>query len=271
MQKIKVIIVDDEQEAREGIQFLMDKLEAFEVVGVCKNGIDAIESINLKQPDLILLDIQMPGVNGFEVLNSITLDPLPGVMFITAYDEFALKAFEVHALDYLLKPFTDNRFMEALSRSKSFLAKKHMGETPKNVKHLLNEFDDQLIDKESNQMLEAPTESKKIFNDRLIIKADGKIHFIPLKEIVWIQAFDYYVKVHVDKQFYLVRESLKKMESSLPNNDFLRVHKSSIVNINFIKELIPHFNNEYIINLANGEKVKTSRNYKEKLKMLFGI
>lgn len=271
MNKIRVIIVDDEHEAREGIQFLLDNLAEIEVLGVCKNGIDAIELINSLEPDLVLLDIQMPGVNGFEVLNSIKIQPLPGVIFITAYDEFALKAFEVHALDYLLKPFTDRRFNEAMSRAKSFIKKQKMGNGDSALKNLMVTVEPQYINKENNQMLEVPSESKKVFNDRLIIKADGKIHFVPLKDIVWVQAFDYYVKVHVANQFYLVRDSLKKMESNLPETDFIRIHKSSIVNINYIKELVPHFNNEFIVNLSNGEKIKTSRNYKETLKERFGI
>lgn len=271
MLKIKVVIVDDELEAREGVRFLLEKQAEFEVIGECKNGIEAIELIKQQQPDLVLLDIQMPGVNGFEVLNSLNRNNLPAVIFITAYDEYALKAFEVHALDYLLKPFTDDRFHNAVAHAKEYLKGKNVPSENQKLTKFLNQYDQKSSGEDNNYVIDVPEGNNKIFSGRLIIKADGKIHFVPLKEIIWVQAFDYYIKVHIAGKFYLVRESLKKMEASLPATTFLRIHKSSIVNMGYVKEFTPHFNNEFIVTLTNGEKLKTSRNYKDKLKKLFGI
>ena len=134
---------------------------------------------------------------------------------------------------------------------------------------LLASYESKARDQAGNQLMEGQNPNKMVFNDRLVIKADGKIHFIPLNDIIWVQAFDYYVKVHVSGKFYLVRESLKKMEAVLPGDRFLRIHRSTLVNINSIQELTPHFNNEYIVTLLSGEKLKISRNYRDKLKNLF--
>jgi two-component system LytT family response regulator len=208
MPEIKVIIVDDEKEAREGIAMLLEKDPEISIVALCKNGLEAIKAVQEQQPELIFLDIQMPTINGFEVLSTLSETNLPEVIFVTAYEQYLLKAFENHAVDYLLKPFTD---------------------------------------------------------DRLIIKADGKIYFVPLQDIIWIQAYDYYVRVHVNARFYLIRESLKKMEQLLPDEIFLRVHKSSIINLHHVKEIELYFTNEFIAKMSNGEKIKTSRNYRDTL------
>ncbi len=269
MKKISVLIVDDEKEARDGVNFLLQKDADIEVVGTCKNGVEAIQFINENSPDLVFLDIQMPGVNGFEVLNSIAPEKLPIVIFITAYDQYSLKAFEIHAMDYLLKPFTDERFYQALHYAKDFLK----GTNPRQVKeqlvNLLAFYEDKVQDNADNRVIDDQNKNNRVFNNRLVIKSDGKIHFLPLDDIIWIQAFDYYIKVHVKGKFYLVRESLKKMDALLPDDRFLRIHKSSLVNISFIRDLTPHFNNEYIVTLVTGEKLKISRNYREKLRSLF--
>ena len=269
MKSIKTLIVDDEKEARDGVSFLLQKDADVEVIGMCKNGVEAVRFIQENTPDLVFLDIQMPGVNGFEVLNSIPKEKLPAVIFITAYDQYSLKAFEVHAVDYLLKPFTDERFFQALDHAKAFLNGRASSKVQEALVDLLAAYENQARNQPGNQLGEALSPNKMIFNDRLVIKADGKIHFVPLKDIIWVQAFDYYIKVHVSNRFYLVRERLKKMEATLPPNMFLRIHKSSLVNINAIQELTPHLNNEYIVTLLNGQKLKISRSYRERLKDFF--
>ena len=193
------------------------------------------------------------------------------MVFITAYDQYSLKAFEVHAVDYLLKPFTDERFYQALDHAKDFLKGRDSQQASEKLVDLLASYESKERHQPDNQLIQGQGANKMVFNDRLIIKSDGKIHFIPLNDVIWVQAFDYYVKVHISGRFYLVRESLKKMEAVLPGDMFLRIHKSSLVNINAIQDLTPHFNNEYIVTLFNGEKLKISRNYREKIKGLFDL
>ncbi|MDN5204156.1 LytTR family DNA-binding domain-containing protein [Fulvivirgaceae bacterium BMA10] len=266
MNKIRTIIVDDEKEAREGLNLLLEADHDIEIVTTCKNGLEAISAIDELKPDLIFLDIQMPGVNGFEVLNSISITPLPAVVFVTAYDQYSLKAFEIHAIDYLLKPFTDERFFSALEFAKQHIRNRKLENVNDQLKNLLAHYKEEIkFDKESAVLNESAS-GNKIFNDRLIIKADGKIVFVPLGEIIWIEAYDYYIKIHVADRFYLVRDSMKKMENTLPSNQFIRIHKSSVINLDYITELVPHFNNEYIVKLSNGKALKVSRSYKDKLK-----
>ncbi|TRX56264.1 response regulator transcription factor [Fulvivirga sp. M361] len=241
--KINAVVVDDEKEAREGVSLLLQQDSAIKIAAICGDGVSAIEQINTFEPQLLLLDIQMPDINGFEVLNSIKKMP-EAVIFVTAYDQFALKAFEVHALDYLLKPFSDSRFFEALDLAKKRIAQKRLSD----FKHLLK-----TVDTSGSTVLDR--------NDQLIVKSDGKIHLLPHAEILWIEAYDYYVKIHTKGRFYLARESMKRMEEKLPSHLFLRIHKSSIVNLKCVKRATPKPNSEYDLILNNEVQLKVSRNY----------
>jgi len=248
MSRIRCIIIDDEKEARLGLQSILLEVEDIEIISVCKNGLKAIEQINEFRPDLILLDIQMPGVNGFEVLASIE-EPKPAVIFITAYDQYALKAFEVHALDYLLKPFTDERLFESLENAR------------KNIQQSKNQIT-ALLDQRSY-----PTKDEVVSLDdksKLVFKSDGKVHFLDFNKIHWIEAYDYYVKVHVEKQFHLLREAMKRLEQRLPNF-FIRVHKSAIVNTKSVQTMEHLPNSELELTLVSGQKVKVSRTRKKEV------
>ena len=243
--KINTIIVDDEKEAREGLALLLNQDPQLKLSALCEDGISAIERIDALEPELLFIDIQMPEVNGFEVLKSIKKTP-KAVIFVTAYDQFALKAFEVHALDYLLKPFTDHRLFEAVHRAKQQIQQHRLS----NLKPLLNGI---------------KTEEKGVLHkdDRIVIKADGVIHLLCYEDIVWIEAYDYYIKVHVKDYFYLARESMRCMQEKLPSEMFLRVHRSSIVNINYVKQAVPKPNNEYDLFLKNNVCLKVSRHYSQ--------
>ena len=256
MSKIRVIVVDDEAEARQGIRQLLANDQDVELLSVCRNGLEAIQEINASAPDLVFMDIQMPEINGFDVLNSIKLDPFPMIIFITAYDQYALKAFEIHAIDYLLKPFTNDRFYRSLEYAKQQI-RESGDEAHQKINSILkgyaNDADpDRLIHENHSQ-------------NRIVIKSSGKIYFVPLDEIRWIEAFDYYIKIHVKDQFYLVRETMKKMETKLPADRFVRIHKSAIINMDFLSELEPHFNGEFLIKLRNGKALKVSRSYRKNL------
>ncbi|MCB0838400.1 MAG: response regulator transcription factor [Bacteroidetes bacterium] len=270
MNLIRTLVIDDEPEAREGVKQLVEKSSDNVLSGVCKNGLEAIQKINSLRPDLIFLDIQMPEINGFDVLNSIDPHALPSVIFITAYDQYALKAFELHAVDYLLKPFTDQRFYSALGHANQQIRSRSIGDINVQLASLLDGYKKDYSTEKESSLIKEPASIKNPLQNRLIIKSSGKIYFIQLHEIIWIEAYDYYVKIHVKDRFYLLRESMKNMEVRLPSDQFVRIHKSSIINVSYIQELEPYYNGEFFVKLSQGEKLKLSRSYRENLMGLIG-
>lgn len=262
MKQIKTIIVDDEKKAREGLAELLKSREDIDLLCACSNGIEAIKAINDLEPDLVFLDIQMPKVNGFEVLSSITTQKMPAIVFVTAYDKYALRAFEVHAIDYLLKPFDNSRFEKALQKAVDYI---DSNETKANIQleALLQDFLNQQTQKSEIIKMESSSSQK------IIIKSGGKIYFLKPEEIIWLEAQDYYIKIHTKNASYLVRESLKKMETELPQN-FIRIHKSSIVNVDYIQVIEPHFRGDYHLTLTNKQELRISRNYRENINKYIG-
>lgn len=268
MSSIRTVIVDDEEEAREGLRSLLDNQDDVEVVALLENGLEAIEKIQKHEPDLVFLDIQMPEINGFEVLSSLPSHSLPAVIFVTAYDEYALKAFEVHALDYLLKPFTDERFYKALDHAREELDKSTDQSLNHQLKQLLKSYKKDISEKPNALIHEADSIDNAINNERLIIKADGKIKFLSLDNLRWIEAQDYYVKLYYEEETYLVRETMKAMDEQLPGEQFLRIHNSNIINTSYVDEMEPYFSGGYIVKLTTGEELKMSRGYAKKLSFL---
>lgn len=237
--KISTIIVDDELDACQGLQLLLAADKDIAVVSVCRNGREAIRAIDQLQPDLIFLDIQMPGFNGFEVLDQLSFRP-PAIVFITAYDEYALNAFEVHALDYLQKPFSDDRFYDMLRHAKRQL-------------------------QQSESTAYTPIEnSMEALPDKLRIKSSGTTYLFDYQEILHIEGYDYYIKVHTAEKCYLVRESLKKLLRRLPKQ-FRQVHKSNIINIEHLKSLEPRSRGTYELTLSNGRQVSASRSHRDQI------
>ena len=259
MDKIKAIVVDDEPAAREGVALLAQSDPDLKVVAVCSNGLQALDAIHEQRPHLVFLDIQMPRINGFELLNSLEIPLRPEVIFITAYDEYTLKAFEVHAVDYLLKPFSDERFHRALQFAKERIRQKQILGEQSQMEALL---EDQR--KKAENSREANVVPSDQATGRLAVKAEGRVHLLPHQDIVWVEAFDYYVKIHVKGRFYLVRDSMKNMERNLPESHFVRIHKSSIVNLDHVKTLNTEAGEE--VQLTTGETLKVSRNYREQFK-----
>lgn len=250
--KINAIIVDDEPLAREKLkEFLRDEKD-IDLVGESSNGPEAVSDIESKKPDLIFLDVQMPGMDGFQVVDKIGCDNMPQIIFTTAYDQYALKAFEVHALDYLLKPFDRERFVSALERARDYLKLR----TDSDFKYRLRELLDEIRQDQK-------------YLDRLIIKSEGRIYFLKTSEIDWIEAAGNYITLHVNKEEHLMRETMNCMEKKLDPDKFIRVHRSTIVNLERIKEIHPMFSGEYLITLKNGMELTLSRKYREKFKELF--
>ena len=242
--KIRCLIVDDEQIAVDGLMWLCKQYEALEVVDTCHDGVAAIDSIQRLKPDLVLLDIQMPKVNGMEVIASLEA-PLPGIIFITAYDEFAIKAFELNAIDYLLKPFTDERFDLAIKRA----IDQRSTHTQPDYGPLIRAH-------------ETPASGPQVRGQdetRIVIKTDGRIHMVPKADIIQFEAYDYYVKIHTGERFYLVRETMKHLEAQLSSDQFMRVHKSHIVNRQFVKTLVRQSAGNYLLELAGDHTAKISR------------
>lgn len=266
MEKIRAVIVDDEEEAREGMKSLLCADPDIWLIAVCEDGIQAIKAINETSPDLVFLDVQMPEVNGFDVLNSVNPENMPAVIFATAYDQYAVKAFDLHAIDYLLKPFTNKRFYESLALAKVQIRKASLQHINQKLSVILSSYTKEKDTQEADALIHQNAAS---LADKLVIKSSGKIFFITKKEIVWVEAYDSYVKIHVGGKYHLVRESMKNIEEKLPENVFARIHKSSIVNINFIAELEPYFNGEFVVKLLNGTELKLSRSYRNNFMGLF--
>jgi two-component system LytT family response regulator len=249
--KIKAIIVDDEPPARRNLRALLKGDPEIELVKECGNGSEAVSSIRALEPDLVFLDVQMPEMDGFEALEQLSGQPLPVIIFVTAYDQYALRAFEVSALDYLLKPFSDARFHKALAQAKQQIARQDASELGRKLLTLINSRQPELA---------APR-----YLTRLMVKTAGRVIFLKTEEIDWIEAYDYYVRLHVGGKAYLLRQTMNELEAALDPEQFARIHRSTIVNLDRVKELHPHFNHESIVVLAGGTQLKLTRSRREAL------
>lgn len=257
---IRTLIVDDEPLARERLRTLLEQEADIQVVGECGDGRQAVQAILDQAPDLVFLDIQMPGMDGFGVLQSITDRPLPSVIFVTAYDQYALQAFEVHALDYLLKPFTARRFQKALQRARADVKPEapagEDGQHPVE-RRLLNLLDD--------------LGGERRFTKRIVVKSSGRIHFVKVDEIDWVEAEGNYVRLHIGAHSHLLRETMKGMEAALDPERFIRIHRSTIVNTERIRELQPLFHGEYAVMLYDGTRLVASRGPENRLRKMLEV
>lgn len=249
-----VVIVDDEPLARRGIRARLRAFPNVKVVQECGDGKSAIRAIRQHEPDLVFLDVQMPGMGGFEVLARLAGQSLPSIIFVTAFDQHAVRAFEVHALDYLLKPIDDDRFVEAVKRAQTMIRQEKMGD----VAERLNAF---LAEHSGNRRF---TEVAR-YTERLTVREGSRIRFVLANEIEWVEAAGDYVIVHTAKQTHLLRETLTALEKKLDPNRFLRIHRSTIVKTSRIVELDALPNREYLVRLADGKQLRSSRTYQDRL------
>jgi two-component system LytT family response regulator len=254
--KIRTLIVDDEPLARERLRKLLQSQPDIEIVAECADGAEALAAARLEKPELIFLDVQMPELDGFGVVAGLDLDPLPAVIFVTAYDRFALKAFEVHALDYLLKPFDRERFQKALDRARKLVEQRATGDLNRRLSSLITDL--------------KPPHAEPKHLDRIAVKTEGRVLFFRTDDIDWIEAADNYVSIHIGNEEHLHRETMASLETKLPPTRFLRISRSTIVNIERIKEMQPMFHGDYAVILKNGARLSLSRNYREKLNHLLG-
>lgn len=250
---IRALIVDDEPLAREKIRTLLAEDPDVEVVAECGDGRNAAMAIVEQDPDLVFLDVQMPEVDGFAALDAVRGVRQPIVIFVTAYDEYAIKAFEVHALDYLLKPFDRTRFSAALARAKERIRSDRRPAGGEPVIDLLNEL---------------RRERRDRWLERLVVKSRGRVFFVSTNEIDWIEAAGNYVKLHIGSDAHLIRSRMKALEQRLDPDRFLRVHRSAIVNIARINQIEPWSGGEYVITLESGATIKSGASYREALTTL---
>lgn len=250
--KIRALIVDDEPLARERLRTLLRKEPDFEIAGECNDGARAVAAIEKLRPDVVFLDVQMPEADGFDVVEAVGAKEMPEVVFVTAFDKYALKAFEVHALDYLLKPFDRERFAATLGRVRARV-KEDTNKLPRQLASLLRE------------LRPAPR-----YLERLVIRAGGRVTFLRADEIEWIGAAGNYVELHAGKQTHLLRETMNAIEEKLDPARFLRIHRSTIVQVDRVREMQSTFHGDYSVVLRDGTRLTLTRNYKEKLQRLLG-
>jgi len=252
---IRTIIADDERLARKKLRNLLSSEPQVEVVTECPNGRQTVSAIRSFRPDMLLLDIQMPDLNGFEVLSELSSDEMPQVIFTSAYDQYAIRAFETRALDYLLKPFDQDRLHAAIERASVEIRKSKDQEFTNRVLELLSSV---------NSAKKAIPE----FEDRLAIRTNGRVVFLNLDEIHWVEAAANYVRLNTGKDSYLFRETISRISERLNPVDFVRIHRSMIVNARRIKELIPVNSGEYVVILNSGKELSCSRGYRANLQHL---
>lgn len=251
--RLRVLIVDDEPLARNMVRRMLQSDSEVEIVGECENGHEAITAIKTTTPDLVFLDVQMPEINGFAVLEECQTHQLPHVIFVTAYDQYAVQAFEIHALDYVLKPFDQERFELALSRAKQQIKSEELSQSNERILALLAEH-----------------QSRPQYVERLIIKAEGRVFFLKVEEVEWIEAQGNYVSLHAGKRKYLFREAISNLETQLDPRKFQRIQRSTIVNIDCIRELQPWFRGDYRVVLHDGTELKLSHRYRDNLDKYLG-
>lgn len=264
--KIRTLIVDDEPLARERVRTMVGQEADLEVIAEARDGAEAVDAILSRDPDLVFLDVQMPKLDGFEVIASVGPERMPPVVFTTAFDQHALRAFEVQALDYLLKPFDQERFRGALGRVRQHIDSYESGQLGRKLLALVRDMqgDGPVL----GDALPVPVADRK--SDRMVVKSNGRLFFLRSDEIDWVEAAGNYVRLHVGSDAHLLRETMNAIEARLDPELFFRIHRSRIVNIERVKELQPWFNGEYVVLLRNGTKLTLSRGYREKLQERLG-
>lgn len=247
--KLRALIVDDEPLAREWVRGAVAEDHELEVIGECGNGFEAAESIRRLKPDLVFLDVQMPGLDGFGVLEALSPDEIPAIVFVTAFDQYAVRAFEAQAVDYLMKPFSRERLEEAVRRVRELLKGRSLEDFRESIGKIVEKI-----------------RRDRSYPEWVLLKAEGKNVFVKVRDIDWIESSRNNVRIHVGQVVYLLHETTSAIAQRLDPRKFLRIHRSSIVNIERIKELHPWFNGDYAVFLRDGTQLTLSASYRDRLR-----
>ena len=265
MTTLKAIVVDDEKLARRGMMLRLAEMPEIEVIEQCSNGEEAVKAIASLSPDLVFLDIQMPGMDGFDVVCELQADAMPLIIFVTAFDQYAIEAFKIHAVDYVLKPIDDDRLLQAVERAvKRHSLESYGGDSKEQLMAVVQGRHG------SGATMEVATEQKAFgtWPERLTIKDGNEFQFIKIVDIQWIDAAGDYMCVHAAGKTHIMRTTMKRLESSLNPETFIRVHRSSMVNVNCIVSAVTHTNGEYMLSLDGGAQLKVSRSFRDRIKEL---
>lgn len=259
MNKMRVMIVDDEPLARSGLRRMLAKDEELNIVAEVPDGRAALAALKEGQPELIFLDVQMPGMSGVQFLEQLPAGPRPIVIFTTAFDEYAIKAFDLHAVDYLLKPFSNRRFSAALDRAKALHRSRQPGQISRQLDELMDYF------RRGGPAAASPASGRP---ERIVVKADGVLHFIEYTHVVWIEGQGDYLKIHAGKNSVLIRDTLVGLEARLDAARFVRVHKSAIVNVEHVRKLKAIHYGDHALETSDGSAIRVGRAYRDKVAAL---
>lgn len=251
---LSVLIADDEAIARRRLRRLLGREPDVEIAAECRNGLEAIAEIQARAPDLVFLDVQMPECDGFAVLEALEPERIPPIVFVTAYDHYAVRAFEVHALDYLLKPFSESRFRSAFRRARTLVSER-----------AARQPDDRLLALLERLASTAGRPGTRDYLRRILVRTNGRVVFVRTSDVDWIEAAGNYVKLHVGRSAYLVRATLAAIDERLDPAMFARIHRSTIVNLDRIREMQPWFSGDSVLLLHDGAKLRVTRTYRDAL------
>ena len=271
--RINTLIVDDEPLARKGLSLRLAEFDNINIIGEVKNGLDAVALIPQLQPDLVFLDIQMPGLNGFQVINKLKElnQPIPIIVFVTAFDSYAIKAFDIHALDYVLKPVDEVRLRAAVDKVIHYLELKNESVHTQNLVSLVADFTGDDCEDILRKLACGEKLTSYNYPDILAIKDGSEVNRVPVSDIHWVDAAGDYMCVHTSDQTYIMRRTMKELDQQLDPRKFIRVHRSAIVNINYVQKLISHISGEYHLILSNGSELKVSRSHRDKVKEMINL
>lgn len=263
---LRAIVVDDEDLARRGLKIRLDRIGGVDVIGECQNGREAIASISAEQPDVVFLDIQMPGMDGFDVVRELQADNMPMIVFVTAFDHYAVNAFDMHAVDYVLKPVEEDRLRAAIGKVRDQRDQQQVSDRKQQLLKLIMNMTGK-SEMGVDALVEAGGQS---FPEKITVRDGDQITIVPVAEIDWVDAAGDYMCVHARGETHVMRITMKELEKQLDPSLFQRIHRSTLINVKRIVKLISHINGEFFVTLESGARLKMSRTYKDKLRHLIG-
>jgi two-component system LytT family response regulator len=271
--RISTVIVDDEPLARKGLSLRLAEFDNIDIVGECKNGIEAVTLIPQVRPDLVFLDIQMPGLNGFQVINKLQelKQPIPLIVFVTAFDSYAIKAFDIHALDYVLKPVDGRRLKDAIDKVLLTLEREQQDGNNQKLARLVADFTGDDCEDILRKLASGESITTNPYPDILAIKDGSEVTRVTVNDIQWIDAAGDYMCVHASDQTHVMRRTMKELENDLDPKKFVRAHRSAIVNIKFVQKMVSHISGEYHLILNNGTELKVSRSHRDRVKEMIRL